>query len=126
MKGYLRALALVILAVLVLVVLRLVRAETDPPAVLTQRDLHHSQGVPVETEVLEQRVVHREVRSFGTARGVLQAEVVVPSPNVLERLLVEVGQDVRAGQTLATLRAVAMSPLGYLVTGVVAMAPRSS
>lgn len=113
MKGFLRALALVILAVLALVVLRLVRAEADPPPVLTQRDLHLVQGVPVETALVEERVVQRRVRAFGTARGLHQAEVVVPSPNVLERLQVQVGQEVRAGQTLATMRAVAMSPLGY-------------
>ncbi len=111
--GWLRFLGFLVVAIGGLAVLGVLRAEQERAPVPTQSDLQADHGVPVEVGVVRIGTVSHLVRLFGTIEGERQAEVVVPSPNLLERVHVEVGQTVRVGQRLASMRDVALSPLGF-------------
>lgn len=113
MKGFLKGAGLLLLAVILFAVLRVVRGESDPEPVESQAEIYAAHGVPVEATPVVREPVQREVRAYGTARGASQVEIFVPSPNFLERLHVAVGDPVRRGQRLASMRPVALSPLGY-------------
>lgn len=113
MKGWLKAIALVVVAVGIIGVIGVLRAEREILPVPTQRDLDHLQGVPVEVAEVEHTEVSRQIRLYGTLQGRAQAEVVAATPNLLQKVHVEVGQTVRRGQLLASMRDTALSPLGF-------------
>jgi membrane fusion protein, multidrug efflux system len=113
MKGWLRAIALLVAAILLFAGIRVIRAGAEPAPVPTERDLEVANGLPVEVAPVEMRTVRPVIRVFGVARGLRQAEVFAPSPNVLEDLHVVIGQVVGQGQVLASLRETARTPLGY-------------
>lgn len=113
MKGWAKAIGLLITALLVIVSLRVIRAEKERDPAPTQTDLQAMHGIPVETAKVEQGQLTRRIRLFGTLEGEQQAEVISASPNVLQRVHVSVGDDVREGQVLASMRDVALSPLGF-------------
>jgi membrane fusion protein, multidrug efflux system len=79
----------------------------------TQRDLQARDGLPVETEPVVRTRIEPVLKLFGTVRGRQQVEVVSTTPNVLERLHVAVGDRVAAGQVVATMRRVPVTPLGF-------------
>lgn len=108
-----RPLLVVLACVAVFGGLRLLRARGQQPPVQTQRDVQRDEGLPVELAEVVREPLQRQVRVFGTVRGSDQSEVVVPSPNILEKLHVSVGDEVRKGTVLARMRAVSVSPLGY-------------
>ncbi len=93
--------------------LRVLRAQQDEVPVPSQEDLQTIHGVAVEVSAVQRRRVNRALRLYGTVRGAEQAEVVSATPNILQRLHVAVGQQVRVGQLLASMRSVSLSPLGY-------------
>jgi len=93
--------------------IRLLRATDSPAPVPSLRDLWAASGLPVEVGRVVKVPVQRRIRLFGMARGREQAEVVCPSPNILEKVHVSVGQSVRAGQVLVSMRDISLSPLGY-------------
>ncbi len=113
MKNWWRPLGMLLLCLLGFVSLRLLRAEREQEPVPTQTDTRERFGVPVEAVRVRTTPVQRRLRLYGTVRGAEQSEIFIPTPNILERLHVEMGQDVRAGQLLATMRPLATSPLGY-------------
>lgn len=111
--GWLKFLAVLVLAIVGLGVLGVLRAEQERDPVPTQKDLQAEHGLPVEVAAVRMGTVAHSVRLFGTVQGERQSEIVVPSPNLLERIHVEVGEQVREGQRLAAMRDVALSPLGF-------------
>ena len=113
MKGWLKAIGLVGAAVATIAVIGVLRAEREHPPVPTQRDLDRTQGVPVEVAEVERTVVSRQIRLFGTLRGREQAEVISATPNLLRKVHVEVGDEVRRGQLLASMSDTALSPMGF-------------
>jgi len=113
MKAWLRAILFLFCCVTLFVSLRILRAESDQAPTPSQQDLQLRHGVPVELTPTELRPVTRSIALYGTVRGIEQAEVVVTSPNILAALHVQVGDEVRRGQQLATMRTVSLSPLGY-------------
>ncbi len=116
MKGWLKAVATVAAIIGSIAVLGAIRAERQRDPVPTQRDLRLQQGVPVEVAPVEQRALLRRIRLFGTVAGERQAEVIVTTPNILQRVRVAVGDEVRAGQQVASMRDTALSPLGFRYT----------
>ncbi len=113
MKGWFRALLFFVGCLVIFGSLRILRAQSHDAPTLSQQELQLEHGVPVELTTAELRPVTRAIALYGTAQGVEQAEVVVTSPNILERLHVAVGDSVARGQRLATMRTVSLSPLGY-------------
>ncbi len=111
--AWLKFLAVVVVAIAGLGVLGVLRAEQERAPVPTQKDLQAEFGLPVEVASVRFDTVSRSFRLFGTVAGVRQSEIVVPSPNLLERVHVEVGEEVREGARLAAMRDVALSPLGF-------------
>ena len=113
MRGWLRALACLAVALMMIVALRVIRAEREAAPAPTQADLQAMHGVPVEVgEVTRGKLIQR-IRLFGTIEGERQAEVIAATPNVLQRIHVEVGDEVHTGQVLASMRDLALSPLGF-------------
>lgn len=115
MKGWLKAIGLVGAALAAITVIGVLRAEREKAPVPTQRDLDRAQGVPVEIAAVERTEVARQIRLFGTLEGREQAEVIVATPNLLRKVHVEVGQEVRRGQLLASMSDTALSPMGFRV-----------
>jgi RND family efflux transporter MFP subunit len=113
MKGNLRAILALCACLTLFVALRVMRARSQEPPTPSQDDIEETQGVAVELEAVGFRPVQRAITLFGTVEGAAQAEVVATSPNILERLHVAVGDEVKAGQLLASMRTVALSPLAY-------------
>lgn len=113
MRGWLRFVALIGGCLAFFVALRILRAEQDPVPVPTQRDLREQSGLPVEVGTVQRVPVQRRLRLYGTLQGSQQAEIIVTSPNILEAVLVELGQTVKKGQVLARMRQVSLSPFGY-------------
>lgn len=113
MKGWIKAIAAVGLALAVIVTLRVIRAESDPAPAPTQADLQALNGVPVETAEVGLGQITQRVKLFGVLEGAKQSEIIVTTPNLLQRVLVEVGDEVRNGSQLASMRDVALSPLGF-------------
>ncbi len=113
MKAWFRALLFFLGCLAIFVSLRILRAQSEEAPTPSQADLQATHGVPVELTRAELRPVSRSVALYGTAQGSQQSEVVVTSPNILEKLHVKVGDSVRRGQQLATMRTVSLSPLGY-------------
>lgn len=113
MKGWFRAVLFLVACLALFASLRILRAQSEQAPTPSQQDLQLSNGVPVELTSAELRPVTRSITLFGTVRGVDQAEVVATSPNILVKLHVGVGDQVRKGQQLATMRTVSLSPLGY-------------
>ena len=113
MNKWWRPLSVLLACLLAFAGLRLLRAEGKVEAIPTQADIQERFGVPVEAARARKVPVQRSLRLYGTARGAQQTEIFIPTPNILSKLHVEVGQDVRRGQLLATMRPVATSPLGY-------------
>jgi RND family efflux transporter MFP subunit len=111
--GWIRFVGILVLAIAALGVLGVLRAEQEQPPVPTQADLQGTHGVPVEVTDVRRGLVSRSLRLYGTIEGERQSEIVVPSPNVLQRIHVAVGDSVVAHQQLATMRDVALSPLGF-------------
>ncbi len=108
------AFGLVLLACLAAVgAIRVLRAERVHAPTPTQRDLQARDGLPVETAPVVRTRIEPILRLFGTVRGARQAEVVSTTPNVLERLHVAVGDHVSAGQVVASMRRVPVTPLGF-------------
>ncbi|MBN1335363.1 MAG: efflux RND transporter periplasmic adaptor subunit [Deltaproteobacteria bacterium] len=108
------AFGLVLLACLGAVgAIRVLRAERSHPSTPTQRDLQLRDGLPVETAPVVRTHIETSLRLFGIVRGTRQAEVVSAVPNVLERLHVAVGDRVAAGQVVASMREVPLTPLGF-------------
>ncbi len=113
MRGWLRALGFFVCCLAVFAALRVLRAADEELPAPSQGDLQARHGVPVEVASAQLRRVNRSVVLYGTARGAEQAEVIATSPNILQRLHVAVGEPVRRGQLLASMRSVSLSPLGY-------------
>jgi RND family efflux transporter MFP subunit len=113
MKGWLRALLFFVVCLATFASLRVLRARSEQAPTPSQADLQLSGGVPVELGVAELRPVQAVLTMYGTAQGSDQAEIVATSPNILAGLSVAVGDRVRKGQLLATMRTVSLSPLGY-------------
>ena len=113
MKGWIKAIAAVGLALALIVTLRVLRAESDPAPAPTQTDLQALNGVPVETAEVDRGQLTQRVRLFGVLEGARQSEIIVATPNLLQRVHVEVGDEVRNGSHLASMRDVALSPLGF-------------
>lgn len=113
MKGWIRAIASVALALAVIGALRVIRAEREHAPVPTQTDLHALNGVPVETATVAEGQLVQRVKLFGVLEGSHQSEIIVATPNLLQRVHVEVGDEVRNGSHLASMRDVALSPLGF-------------
>ena len=111
--GWVRYLGTLALAIAGLGVLGVLRAEQEQAPVPTQADLQARSGVPVEVDEVRRGGLSRTVRLYGTIEGERQAEIVVPSPNEHQRVHVEVGDTDRPHQQLATMRDVALSPLGF-------------
>ncbi len=113
MKGWMRAVAAVGLALALMGTLRVLRAERQHAAVPTQADLQARNGVPVETAEVDLGQLAQRVRLFGVLEGAHQSEIIVATPNLLQRVHVQVGDEVRNGSHLASMRDVALSPLGF-------------
>lgn len=113
MKGWMRAVAAVGLALVLIGTLRVLRAEREHSAVPTQADLQAMNGVPVETDEVDRGQLAQRVRLFGVLEGAHQSEIIVATPNLLQRVHVDVGDEVRNGSHLASMRDVALSPLGF-------------
>ncbi|MFH1463778.1 MAG: efflux RND transporter periplasmic adaptor subunit [Pseudomonadota bacterium] len=113
MKGTLRAFLALCACLTLFLALRVLRARSEEVPTLSQADLEERQGVAVELEAVALRPVQRAITLYGTVEGAEQAEVVATSPNLLASLHVAVGDTVRAGQLLASMRTVSLSPLGY-------------
>jgi len=113
MRGWLRALACLAVALLAIVALRVIRAEREIAPAPTQTDLQALHGIPVEVAAVSKGQLTQRIRLFGTIEGEQQAEVIAATPNVLQRVHVHVGEEVRSGKVLASMRDVALSPLGF-------------
>ena len=113
MKAWFRALLFMFCCVALFVSLRILRAESDEAPTPSQHDLQLAHGVPVELTPAQLRPVIRAITLYGAVRGSEQSEVVATSPNILAKLHVSVGDQVRKGQQLATMRTISLSPLGY-------------
>jgi membrane fusion protein, multidrug efflux system len=113
MRGWFRALLFFVACLAAFASLRMLRAQSEEAPTPSQQDLQASHGVPVEVTAAELRPVSRSLTLYGTVQGVEQSEVVATSPNILAKLHVAVGDQVRRGQQLATMRTVSLSPLGY-------------
>jgi RND family efflux transporter MFP subunit len=113
MRAWFRALLFLFACLTIFVSLRVLRAQSQEAPTPSQQDLQLEHGVPVEVTPAALRPVRQRVALYGTAQGAGQAEVMVSSPNILERLHVQVGDEVGRGQRLATMRTVSLSPLGY-------------
>ena len=113
MRGWLQAIACLAVALLMIVALRVIRAERETAPAPTQADLQAMHGVPVEVGEVTQGQLTQRIRLFGTIEGEQQAEVIAATPNVLQRVHVQVGDEVRRGQVLASMRDLALSPLGF-------------
>ncbi len=113
MRAWFRALLFLFACLAVFAALRVLRAQSHQAPTPSQQDLQREHGVPVEVAPAVMRPVRARLALYGTAQGAQQAEVVVSSPNILEQLHVQVGEQVRRGQRLATMRTISLSPLGY-------------
>jgi len=94
-------------------VLGWLRAEKETAPVPTQRDMRREIGVPVETATVATGQLDRPIRLFGMIKGDEQAEIISTSPNILEKLHVSVGDEVRRGKVLASMRDMSVSPMAF-------------
>ena len=113
MKSWAKYVILVVGFCISVFVLGALGAEKVTTPVPTQRDMRREVGVPVETAAVAMGQLHRPIRLFGMIEGVEQAEIISTSPNILEKLHVSVGDEVRRGKVLASMRDLSVSPMTF-------------